>query len=1125
MTELTSLIFLRNDPLDLERTLNHVLYGPEGLLRSTFVDSSSISNGDERDGAHSSTDDYVPQVPVARKSEGVNRDNDVLKGFIPGNNSPAVSSEEGSDYKQRSFSTGAWTGSRVERLHAGTSSSKQGDELFSPDDLNKNLGLDGQTEKTSAWDVVAKNAEPNYQAFESSGDGSFHHYSPMDFFSDPEEEEATYNQDETIDGVAPGFANANATNEHEPQEETRFEHDEVSNDFVYQTDAEEPLPQEEKWGNDWQAEEPVAYEADSETVSVTSDEDEFENLEQRLEDQYGGLAPLPEKVLSSTAQERRVDGDLVFEPLPAELASYFDEPTDLDHGLPSQVDQAILAEMERERNERVHTEVQQRDRRTLSPASLEPDSGIAPGLENSTNNGRSVSSAIFGARNSFTDATSGTANQQMPHASAGDEASFSGSSLQAPVKKNLLEKLFGWLPFFKKEQKLDASDIRALSRRKSQPDSTSANQSPENNWQAPNNSPVSMDQRNEKPPSSREVSVFPASPMPQAQREFNPPAQEEDVSTAPVPKMTPAEAFSPVVPQAREQFIDSIEEIDDAIDPEIAKLAASISDDGNHIETEPVTTILSSDDASEQVEVSTSTESDAIDSGEKTVLVARDGEQIGEQATATSRDFVAAGAAPSANLFGAVPPKKLNRGEVPDDDSQKTEDDEADPKQEEDAPSKSKSGKVSNRFPTADNLDEKHANLAKEKNKKVARKRTAEAAVAKSAKKPGAEDGRAKPFRHRNTDDKILQLGPIAISSNVLIMCTVTCAFVGFPAFVLFGLVKNIVVENKDSPVLPAIVKNVAKEALPDLPASAIPNEIPNMQGGGLAMPGFPGVPGGQGGGQALPGMPGMPAAQGGQSMPGLPAMQGGQNAQNVKPSGVPGLSLPALPGLGGPAAQQSPNPAASIQGQPSGADLPEAMPAMPQMNASAPLQNVPATQTKVASASPPRKPDLKHLSGVWALDFKNQAGQIGRGRMVVEHKGNQIRGNGDDAFGAYQIGGTINKNHVFFRKAYIRNGRIHGNPIPYDGKLSMDKKRGFPRIDGQWKLSRREGYNTLSHVSTHSYAFRAMMLEMAPDEKELKARAAEQQAKAANQQSMQNMLDTVPINDSSVPMQQSGPQ
>ena len=214
---------------------------------------------------------------------------------------------------------------------------------------------------------------------------------------------------------------------------------------------------------------------------------------------------------------------MVFEPLPAELASYFDELTDLDNGLPSQVDPAILAEMERERNERVHAEVQQRDRRALTPASPEPESGIASGLENSTNNGRSVSSAIFGARNSSTDATSVTANQQMPHASAGDEASSSGSSLQAPAKKNLVEKLFGWLPFFKKEQKLDASDIRALSRRKSQSDSTSANQSPENNSPAPNNSPVSMDQRNEKPPSSREVSVFPASPMPQAQREFNPP--------------------------------------------------------------------------------------------------------------------------------------------------------------------------------------------------------------------------------------------------------------------------------------------------------------------------------------------------------------------------------------------------------------------------------------------------------------------------------------------------------------------------------------------------------------------------------------------------------------------------
>lgn len=1116
-------------------------------MRSTFVDSryadgDGSANSEATEGSQSSSpqaDSYVPAIP-APKNEQVNRENDVLKGFIPGNNAPAVSSDESSDYKQRSFSTGAWTGSRVERLHAGPSSSRGSDELFSPDDLNKNLGLDGQTEKSSAWDAVAKHAEPNYQALESAGSGSFHHYSPMDFFSEPEEQEAAYNQDETIDGVPSDLVHAIAHHD-QMAGKVPFAQHEAANEFIDKINevvevAEEVSVDhvtEEKWGNDWQAEEQPDFEPDYQNDPMTNESngetDEYEDLGQRLENEYGGLAPLPEKVLQSSAQERRIDGDLVFEPLPAELASYFDDPTDLEHGLPSQVDPAILAEMERERKARVRMEVQESDQRTLSRASVETNSGKHLNVsENLAGGGRklaaSSSDGVSLSNNELASATQ--------FATATGETSTPTPPVQVPAKKSLIEKLFGWLPFLKKEAKLDVSDIRALSRRKSQTDTTAVmEQSAESNLPAV---------------SPTEIGVFPASPIPQVEREYEPQEKQDDVAHAPMPETVSADAFSPAVPQAREQLTESVVEVDNAIDPEIAKLAASVIDDGAPIETELATTTTPATAVAEQFDVAAGANSAELAAGEKTVFVEPGNDVGGNHITAAASEFVPAVAAASTNLFDAVPPKKMNREDLPVEDSQKPEDDESEPATDAEASSPgTKSGKLRKRFPPDEDPDDtKQSTRGKDKNKKVSRKRTAEAPIAKPGKTSAAAGGRTKPFPHRNTDDKTFQIGPIEISSNFLIMCTVTCVFVGFPAFVLLGLVKNIVAENKDSPMLPAILKTVAKDAVPDLPASAIPDEMPGVSpGAGQSMPGMPGMPGAQGGGQVLPRIPGMPAAQGGgQVLPGMPVAQGGgmpmqgapqampnaQPVQGEKPSGFPGFSLPSLPGFGGPSPQQTPNPSAAVQGQSPAGDFPEPMPAMQQSGTATPIQTQASAQTKAASAvppPPPRKPDLKHLSGIWALDFKNQAGQIGRGRMVVEHKGNQIRGNGDDAYGSYQIGGTINKNHVFFRKAYIRNGRIHGNPIPYDGKLSMDKKRGFPRIDGQWKLSRREGYNTLSHVSTHSYAFRAMMLEMAPDEKELKARAAQQQAQAANQQSLQNMLDTVPVNDSSVPVQQSGPQ
>lgn len=1094
LVEQAGLIFLKNDPLEIERTVNHILYGPEGLFRSTFVDNSAQSGAEEASGTGIegfAEERYVPREPF---SEPPPRDNDVLKGFVPGT-MPQGGSEEDSDFKQRSFSTGAWTGSRVQRLHAGATAKQP--EMFSPDDLNKNLGLESQ-EKTSAWDSVAKPVEPS-QAIESSAGGAVYHYSPMDFFADPEEPDPTaassdstssssdadYSQDETVDGVPPDFVQAMMA--HEQAEEVPVEHfdDAAPSDYgeqsgkhsqtEYDSQSEDYSQAEHHWQADVpDSDSPADYPPD--TAAQIQGEPSLDELQResdslpgapayrplltesidpasRWEEIENECAPLPQKMILSTKPTKHADGDLVFEPLPAELAHFFDQPTDSSDGLATEVDPVILAEMENQRfalrgknSAPVANRVEPGNRRTDA---IIPNSQIQSGT---------ISDA--------TDSDDESRLQVLGSTAPDDSATAEGpgnSNFEKP-KKGIFEKLFGWLPFFKKDpaaKKMDASDIRALTRRKGY-------------LSADADTDESKSLNNKE---SRDSGVFPVSPVSQFEQAVleSPRVEKADPLATSTVANSAVDSFSPGVAQqtrvegdADDETLESepdstlpkVESVDAAAESESELESESESDSDSETDSKS-----GSEDASRTFDVAPTSDT-----------------------TVTKR--LGIGAAREAELDDAIFSQK---SESMTNDSSLEEMKPETVSAFAEPPVETKRLKTNETRIASEDEGTSIAKEPKDKSQTSAgRRRTKEVAVAgKSAKSNKRE--RAKSFPHRNTDDKTIQLGPVPISSNILIMCVVACVFVGFPAFVLLGLLKNIVSENADSPMLPSILKAVVKEAAPDAPPGMTDN-IPGMQGpgAGMPMPGGPPLPGANPMSGGLPGMAQMPAG-----LPGMPAQSQVQVQQ--KTQAVP--AFPGMPAPGSPATNK---------------DMPEPLPQIG--------ENLPPGQNKVASAtppSPPRKPDLKHLSGLWSLDFKNQAGQIGRGQMVMEHKGSQIRGNGDDGYGSYQIGGTINKTHITFRKAYIRNGRIFGNPIPYDGKLSMDKKRGMPRIDGVWKQSRREGYNTLSHVTTHSYAFRAMMLEMAPDPKQQKAKELQQ---SMQQPSLQNMLDTVPLNDSSVPVQQNGP-
>ena len=1071
LTEQTALIFLKNDPLEIERTVNYVLYGPAGMLRSTFVDNDLTQHA-------SSAENYpaTPARPVSRESapeaameptEQIDRDNDVLKGFVPGSSAiieSGTDSADNTDLKQRSFSTGMWTGSRVERLHTG-SDAKPPAEDFSSDDLNKNLGLSGQ-EKTSSWAALT-NVEPNYEEVESTQSAAFTHYSPMDFFSEPDELPTDFVQTMS----ARDYDDDSGFTQEEPPENDSYD----LQDFQVGKKA-VPSGVGDYWNDD---------EASDEMVE---------------------LAPLPEKIeLGGRPSKHAADGDLIFEPLPAELAHYFDEPTDSDHGLPTHADADILAEMERARQEFRSSENSSKgesvgsrqERDGFSPEKF-PESGAAEGgkLRAQRFSG-TASPAQVNAENA-TSVNDGT---------AGNAAADSPDSAFDPPKKSLMEKLFGWLPFFKSksERTLDVKDLRAMSKRKSLPPDPSI--AAQIDLQSQTNSSQA------EQTASNEANVFPSAPGRHESVEaaetkrVHVSDESGDVSPSrPPQKADPSDVFSPGVPQKalepEDTFIDSgelkeeSEEADALGDFQTRRLNGS----GDQASTEYSQTDAAGDDAADP---RSNDESPFDPSGGNASKKIAEFDPSGNRAESdlefageSSRNKAAPGQKEESSPFSEVA-QSDSGGEVrtkfldASDENRKPPITLEAPQAEESVSSASSDS--ASRFrrlresTSSDNSDDSSSTKSKNA-KKDSRKRTTEnqVAAAKAGRKGKSE--RSKPFPHRNTEDKTIQVGPVPISSNFLIMVVVACVFLGFPAFVLLGLVKNIIADS-DSPMVPALLRNMAKEVAP----------------------------------ADVPGVPGLDGAKGGAPLAGLPL--------------APGES-PMGPGLQGPGAQPG---QVAVMPQPTGGtlqDVPEPLPPMPPVQQSTPSvqemanATAPPVMTNPASGAnqkqPPkrvRKPDLKNLSGLWALDFKNQAGQIGRGQMIVEQRGNQIRGNGADGFGQYQIGGSINKLHVSFQKAYLQNGRIVGNTIPYEGKLSMDKKRHVPRIDGTWKQSRREGYNTLSHIATYTFAFRAMMLEMAPDPQELKAREMQQRAQAANQQSLQSMMDSVPVNDSSVPVERAGPQ
>lgn len=114
-------------------------------------------------------------------------------------------------------------------------------------------------------------------------------------------------------------------------------------------------------------------------------------------------------------------------------------------------------------------------------------------------------------------------------------------------------------------------------------------------------------------------------------------------------------------------------------------------------------------------------------------------------------------------------------------------------------------------------------------------------------------------------------------------------------------------------------------------------------------------------------------------------------------------------------------------------------------------------------------------LSGTWSLDYRNQLGKIGRGRMSLEQSAQQIAGNGVDELGQFQISGAANNNDVRFSKTYLNNGQRVGRTVSYSGRLSLDQG-GQLRIDGTWTVFGDQSQGQPGNASV-SGAFRAIML------------------------------------------------
>lgn len=309
---------------------------------------------------------------------------------------------------------------------------------------------------------------------------------------------------------------------------------------------------------------------------------------------------------------------------------------------------------------------------------------------------------------------------------------------------------------------------------------------------------------------------------------------------------------------------------------------------------------------------------------------------------------------------------------------------------------------------------------------------------------------------HRG-EDKRVAIGPISISRNLFLTVIAFTIFLGVPLFVLGNLLQSVVTPDKPAATDPAtLLTKGAEKLLQGDQAAAPPQEPPReltleetmsrvpetMPSNPMEMnPGqmqmnpmqMPGAPAGQ-----VP-MPGAPMGpQGGMQQGGMPQGQIPQGQMPMQQTGMPQGQMP-------------------MQGGPQGG----AMPGQP--------------------AKPRANKGKNPLTGLWSLDFKNPNGAIVRGQVELEQMGQDIRGVGADPYGTYQIGGRIVNKKVSFNKLYVQNGQAVGNAIPYSGKLSKGKN-GLPRIDGVWKITRREGYNTLAHFVTHSYAFRGLFLQAPPE-------------------------------------------
>lgn len=112
-------------------------------------------------------------------------------------------------------------------------------------------------------------------------------------------------------------------------------------------------------------------------------------------------------------------------------------------------------------------------------------------------------------------------------------------------------------------------------------------------------------------------------------------------------------------------------------------------------------------------------------------------------------------------------------------------------------------------------------------------------------------------------------------------------------------------------------------------------------------------------------------------------------------------------------------------------------------------------------------------LSGTWSLDYKNQLGKIGRGRMSIEQRAQQIAGHGVDEFGEFQISGAASNSNINFSKYYVQNGQRVGKLVRYSGQLSLGQD-GQLRIDGNWTISDKQNQQESTSASG---AFRAMLL------------------------------------------------